>query len=115
MNDTEQYRHQCEIRDLCRKTEERGLGWLQGHVEKWKRWEGIRQEFWQQKLARNAGRDAKVEARLLDTGWRVLTVWECALKGKGRITEAELATRARAWLEGSEPTGAIAGDYDLNN
>jgi len=79
------------------------------------KWPKSRQEFWQQKLGRNAERDAEVETRLLKTGWRVLTVWECALKGKGRITEVELANRARAWLEGSESTGAISGDYTSNS
>jgi len=79
------------------------------------RWPKSRQEFWEQKLGRNAERDAEVETRLLAAGWRVLTVWECALRGRGRITEAELASHARVWLEGSEPTGTIAGVYASNS
>ncbi|TSA79960.1 DNA mismatch endonuclease Vsr [Deinococcus detaillensis] len=75
------------------------------------KWPKSREEFWRTKLGRNAERDAEVETRLLETNWRVLTVWECALKGKGRISETELASRVRVWLEGSEPTGTVAGTY----
>lgn len=44
-----------------------------------------RQEFWNAKIASNQARDAKVHAALLMLGWRVLTVWECSLRGKGRL------------------------------
>ena len=79
------------------------------------KWPKSREEFWKTKLGRNAGRDAEVQTRLLEANWRVLTVWECALKGKGRISEAELASRVRALLEGGEQTGTIAGIYASNS
>lgn len=40
-----------------------------------------RSEFWEQKLASNAARDARQIEQLLAMGWRVLVVWECSLKG----------------------------------
>src|SRR5438552_10615468 len=41
-----------------------------------------RNEFWTEKFATNRSRDEKNISSLLRNGWRVLTVWECALKGK---------------------------------
>lgn len=43
-----------------------------------------RQEFWNKKLAENAARDRRAIEALLADGWRVLVVWECALRGPGR-------------------------------
>ena len=37
-------------------------------------------DYWRNKIERNRARDARVEAALTDAGWRVLTVWECALR-----------------------------------
>ncbi|MBK5932560.1 very short patch repair endonuclease [Rhodovulum imhoffii] len=39
-----------------------------------------RQEFWQEKLSRNAQRDQEVQGRLSEMGWRSMVVWECELK-----------------------------------
>lgn len=39
-----------------------------------------RLEFWGPKLARNRARDIEVEARLTESGWNVLTLWECELR-----------------------------------
>ena len=38
--------------------------------------------FWVEKLARNKARDAAVLDKLLESGWRVFRVWECALRTK---------------------------------
>ena len=37
-------------------------------------------EFWKQKIDRNRKRDSINRERLLQMGWRVLTIWECALR-----------------------------------
>lgn len=39
-----------------------------------------RPEFWESKFTANVQRDAKSMAALLNMGWRVAVVWECALK-----------------------------------
>ena len=41
-------------------------------------------EFWQAKFARNRARDAQNHKDLVDAGWTVIVVWECALK-KSRL------------------------------
>ncbi len=62
------------------------------------KWPSTRQDFWRQKITGNVARDRKVKEQLLSEGWRVLTVWECALKGRGRLPSGELITRSVAWL-----------------
>jgi DNA mismatch endonuclease (patch repair protein) len=39
-----------------------------------------RAQFWQQKLKANQRRDAAAASRLVEEGWKVITVWECALR-----------------------------------
>ena len=39
-----------------------------------------RTEWWEAKIARNAARDAFNRHQLAATGWRVVVVWECALR-----------------------------------
>ena len=38
-------------------------------------------EFWSQKFERNRSRDERDQRELLASGWKVLVVWECRLKG----------------------------------
>ncbi len=39
-----------------------------------------RTEFWTAKISANQERDAAAESKLRKTGWRIATVWECALR-----------------------------------
>lgn len=39
-----------------------------------------RVDFWREKLTRNRERDASSVERLIAAGWRVVVVWECALR-----------------------------------
>ena len=55
-------------------------------------------EFWCNKIENNRKRDKKVLAMLLDSGWRVLTIWECSLKGKQKSKFDELIQSVEAWL-----------------
>lgn len=58
-----------------------------------------RREFWQAKFEANVARDSAVRATLLESGWRVATVWECALR---KLERVELATdRLASWLWGN--------------
>jgi len=44
-----------------------------------------RTDFWREKIAGNVARDEKSLALLQAQGWRVLVIYECALKGKTRL------------------------------
>lgn len=73
------------------------------------RWPGTRQDFWRQKIGRNQDRDAEVEAELDRAGWRVLKIWECSLKGTGRIGIDRVVPLAADWLRSGERVGEIRG------
>lgn len=48
---------------------------------------------------------------LTDQGWRIATVWECALKGRTRMDFEDVMTTLVAWLRSGEPTKLeITGD-----
>jgi DNA mismatch endonuclease (patch repair protein) len=50
-------------------------------------------DYWVEKVRRNKARDRAARAALEAAGWRVETVWECALKDP-----ATFEARAAAWL-----------------
>lgn len=53
-------------------------------------------KFWAEKFRANVERDHRVREHLLNAGWRVATVWECALSA----TNAERTARQLArWLQ----------------
>ena len=60
---------------------------------------GTRTNFWQSKFAENVERDERARRDLLEAGWRVAVIWECALRN-GR--EVETASRVEGWLRGNE-------------
>ena len=66
-------------------------------------------EYWRQKLAKNKERDWKAARHLLDLGWRVLTVWECALQGKKKLPKDTLVNEITAWLRCGEDLKQIQG------
>lgn len=55
-----------------------------------------RAEFWQVKFAANVARDSAVRAALLEAGWRVATIWECALRRPEKVAAA--ADQLSTWL-----------------
>jgi DNA mismatch endonuclease (patch repair protein) len=70
---------------------------------------GTRRDFWDTKLRENRERDARNATALADAGWRVVTVWECALVGKVRLDPAEVVAMVRRWLADDGPELTVAG------
>lgn len=68
-----------------------------------------RREFWNEKFRANRSRDERNVNVLLDGRWRVLTIWECALRGKTAKASCAVAKSVSAWLESSDDVGEIAG------
>jgi DNA mismatch endonuclease, patch repair protein len=62
--------------------------------------------FWSKKFTSNVLRDARNEAELIKAGWRVLVVWECALKPTRARPERTLAQFTR-WILSRRRRGAI--------
>lgn len=46
-----------------------------------------RPEFWADKIGKNRARDQRVTCELEAMGWRVLTVWECSLRGQSEAAQ----------------------------
>ncbi len=46
-----------------------------------------RRDFWQAKFSDNVSRDKRNVAALREKSWRVLVIWECALRGKHAAPE----------------------------
>jgi DNA mismatch endonuclease (patch repair protein) len=57
-----------------------------------------RPDFWMSKIARNAERDQQAIAALVRTGWRVLVVWECAMRGPGRLSSDEVLNQCETFV-----------------
>ncbi|OYX55761.1 MAG: very short patch repair endonuclease [Brevundimonas subvibrioides] len=62
-----------------------------------------REDFWQRKFAGNVERDARSHDALLTAGWRVATVWECAI----RSHPVECLEQLRRWIVSEEITTSI--------
>jgi DNA mismatch endonuclease (patch repair protein) len=56
-----------------------------GHDCHFFRWPETRREFWRTKIESNRRNDVVNFASLKNDGWRIATVWECALKGRKRL------------------------------
>jgi DNA mismatch endonuclease (patch repair protein) len=58
-----------------------------------------RKEFWQSKIEGNQKRDAATFKQLQSERWRICTIWECSLRGKGKLPADEVLSRCARWLE----------------
>lgn len=65
-----------------------------------------RTEFWDEKLQRNHERDIAAITHLLQTGWRVAIVWECAVRKDPDIAGRKLA----AWIKHGKGNIEMKGD-----
>lgn len=71
-----------------------------------------RREWWEKKLHDNRIRDAKDLAALHNAGWRILIVWECAVRGLGINREKALdnvGIRAGKFLRSKRKLLEISG------
>jgi DNA mismatch endonuclease (patch repair protein) len=66
-------------------------------------------EFWTNKFETNRTRDERTRKLLVSQGWRVLTVWECALRGKLSSPVEDVANAVGDWLESEAQMGEIEG------
>jgi DNA mismatch endonuclease, patch repair protein len=68
-----------------------------------------RRTFWRKKLSGNCNRDRKSFEALRREGWRVLIVWECALRGTEKMEWDSLLKRMESFLKGSRGMREIKG------
>jgi DNA mismatch endonuclease (patch repair protein) len=66
-----------------------------------------RRTFWTDKFTANEQRDERNSQLLLQSGWRIMIVWECTLLGKNALPAHEVARHVRAWLLGVDTRGEV--------
>jgi len=76
------------------------------------KWPSSPPEFWKQKLESNRERDLRNMEQLRQQGWRVLVIWECALKGKQRLPFEQVIQLTSDWLRGKVEHLEITGQTD---
>lgn len=70
-----------------------------------------RRDFWEAKITGNQDRDQRNIDALIELGWRVLEVWECAFKGKGRLNQEELIKQVANWIKWGDDSTTIEGSH----
>ncbi len=91
-----------------------GCFWHQHRCHLFK-WPGTRREFWEAKLNGNAATDLQALKLLMREGWRIMIVWECALKGRKRRTLEEVSQRAAKWLVSGQGHIEVGGRKNQEN
>ena len=79
------------------------------------KWPSTRAGFWKKKIIRTMENDRKNIFSLQHEGWRVLTIWECALKGKNKLETNDLANKIISFIKyedesWKEISGSIISD-----
>lgn len=73
-----------------------------GHACHLFKWPSSRPEFWRKKINATRERDLKNIEAYKELDWRVMVVWECALRGKNRLEISNINSRIQDWLLGHE-------------
>lgn len=68
-----------------------------------------RTEFWSLKIESNRKRDGIVAETLGKAGWRQLTIWECAVRGKKSVEIDKVIKIADRWIRSKKETLTIRG------
>lgn len=66
-------------------------------------------EFWKEKIRQNRVRDRRNLRAHMEFGWRVAMVWECALKGPGRMDEDVLIRKLARWIPSRSSSLTLTG------
>jgi DNA mismatch endonuclease (patch repair protein) len=79
-----------------------------GHDCRYFKAPSTRAAFWSTKIAGNRSRDERRARELHDSGWRVMVIWECAIRD--RTSDERLAVMARLarWIKGKKERDEIA-------
>lgn len=69
-----------------------------GHTCRYFKIPQTRPHFWLEKIGKNQIRDRSQEVALMGRGWRVLVVWECAVRSMKREKNLLLIDLIEEWL-----------------
>lgn len=57
-----------------------------------------RTDFWLNKIQKNVERDWRDTKKISALGWRILIIWECALRGQQKLPGQHCQERIEEWL-----------------
>lgn len=78
------------------------------------KWPSTRPDFWRAKIEANRRRDERNLAFYKEQGWKVLVVWECSIKGPGRIGIQQVAEIAARWIQFAPEDAELRGGHPPN-
>lgn len=73
------------------------------------KWPSSNVKFWRKKIERNREVDRTACEAISVLNWRILIVWECALKGPGRFPVERVIREAKRWLISGARSREVAG------
>jgi DNA mismatch endonuclease (patch repair protein) len=85
-----------------------GCFWHQHDCHMFK-WPSTRREFWHKKLVGNRERDQRNLETYQKLGWKVLVIWECAVKGRTKRSIEEVIHTAANWLQFDQGSAELSG------
>lgn len=65
--------------------------------------------FWKKKISGNIKTGEKNLSELKKSGWRVLIIWECSIRGAGKDAPEKVADQAGNWLKSASDFRQIRG------
>ena len=72
------------------------------------KWPKSNTKFWHEKITSNVQRDQRCYQKLSETGWRILIVWECAMKGKKDREIDKVLDNIELWLSSDTNNSEIS-------
>lgn len=73
------------------------------------KWPKSNREFWRTKILSNIRRDRRSAIDLHASGWRLMTVWECALRGPKAMAPEVVFRRISSWLRSKVDQSELSG------
>jgi DNA mismatch endonuclease (patch repair protein) len=74
-----------------------------GHACPLYRLPATRTDFWRKKIEGNRARDTLILPKLIEAGWRVAVVRECAVRGASKRPWADVCVELASWIRGGQP------------
>lgn len=72
------------------------------------------EEFWRQKLTTNKSRDAEVVTKLMADGWRVLLIWECAIRGREKAPLFRVLDLVEQFVKSGKPDFSQIPPFEIS-
>jgi DNA mismatch endonuclease (patch repair protein) len=79
------------------------------------KWPKTNKAFWRDKIQSNIKRDAERKRLYANAGWKTLEIWECALKGKYKLSRIDLINEVWEWILNDHEDSALTGKHLFSN